>query len=64
VVLPGSTEAVARAVAVCAEARVGIVPFSGGTGLVGGHTMTEGPAPILLSLERMTRIREIDAAAA
>lgn len=63
VLLPGSTEAVARAVAICAEARVGIVPISGGTGLVGGATMTEGPLPVLLSLERMNRIRETDLAA-
>ena len=62
VLLPGSTEAVARAVALCAEARVGVVPFGGGTGLVGGHTPMEGPAPVLLSLEWMAAIREVDAA--
>jgi FAD/FMN-containing dehydrogenase len=60
ILLPGSTDAVARAVALCAEARVGIVPFGGGTGLVGGHTPTEGPAPVILSLERMARVREVD----
>ncbi len=62
VVMPGTVEDVAQAVALCAAARVGIVPYSGGTGLVGGHTPTEGPAPILLSLERMDRIRELDLA--
>ena len=36
---PASTAAVAAAVAVCAEARVGIVPYSGGTGLVGGQVV-------------------------
>ena len=60
VILPASTEETARAVALCAEARVGIVPFAGGTGLVGGHTPMEGPLPVLLSVERLTRIREID----
>ncbi|MBP7001480.1 FAD-binding oxidoreductase [Amaricoccus sp.] len=60
VALPASTAEVARVVALCAEARVGIVPFGGGTGLVGGHTPMEGPLPVLLSLERMTRIRELD----
>jgi FAD/FMN-containing dehydrogenase len=60
VLLPASTEAVARAVRICAEARVGVVPYSGGTGLVGGQTCTEGPLPVLLSLERMNAIREID----
>ena len=62
VVTPRSTESVARAVRLCAAARVGIVPFAGGTGLVGGHTPEEGPLPILLSVERLTRIREIDPA--
>ncbi len=63
VLTPSSTEAVARAVRLCAEARVGLVPFAGGTGLVGGHTPMEGPLPVLLSLERMNRIREVDLAA-
>lgn len=63
VVAPASTAAVARTVALCAEARVGLVPFGGGTGLVGGHTPTaEEPLPILLSLERMAAIREVDPA--
>jgi len=62
VALPGSTEAVARAVALCAEARVGVVPYAGGTGLVGGATPMEGPLPVLLSLERMAAIRELDLA--
>lgn len=60
VILPASTEETSRAVALCAEARVGIVPFAGGTGLVGGHTPTDGPLPVLLSVERLTRIRELD----
>ena len=60
VVLPASTEETSRALALCAEARVGVVPFAGGTGLVGGHTPMEGPLPVLLSVERLTRIRELD----
>ncbi|MEL6167224.1 MAG: FAD-binding oxidoreductase [Pseudomonadota bacterium] len=39
------------------EARVPVVARGGGTGLVGGQTMPEGARPILLSFERMTRIR-------
>jgi FAD/FMN-containing dehydrogenase len=34
-----------------------VVPWGGGTGLVGGQVMPQGPAPLLLSLERMTRLR-------
>jgi len=43
----------------CGEARVGVVPYSGGTGLVGGQIMTNGPAPLLLSLERMAALRGV-----
>ena len=59
VVAPGSTAEVAQVVRACAAARVGIVPYSGGTGLVGGQLMPDGPAPVVLSLERMNRIRGI-----
>jgi len=59
VVAPGSTEEVAATVRACADARVGIVPYGGGTGLVGGQLQQEGPAPVILSLERMNRIREV-----
>ncbi len=59
VVSPGSTEEVATVVRACAQARVAIVPYSGGTGLVGGQLLQEGPAPVVLSLERMNQIRAI-----
>ncbi|MFO1203459.1 MAG: FAD-binding oxidoreductase [Tabrizicola sp.] len=56
---PRTTGEVAALVRACAEARVGIVPVSGGTGLVGGQIMVSGPAPVLLSLERMTALRGV-----
>ena len=56
---PRSTEEVAVVVRACAEARVGIVPFGGGTGLVGGQVMEAGPAPLILSLERMAAVRDV-----
>lgn len=56
---PRTTAEVATIVRACAEARVGIVPVSGGTGLVGGQILPEGPAPLLLSLERMTALRGV-----
>lgn len=59
VAVPRSTEDVALILRACAAARVGIVPRAGGTGLVGGQVMPEGPVPLLLSLERMTHIRGI-----
>jgi FAD/FMN-containing dehydrogenase len=57
VALPRSTAEVATIIRACAAARVGVVPWGGGTGLVGGQIMPDGPAPLLLSLERMTALR-------
>jgi FAD/FMN-containing dehydrogenase len=58
VAMPRNVEQVATVVRACARARVGIVPWGGGTGLVGGQVMTDGPLPLILSLERMNTIRE------
>ncbi len=57
---PGSTDEVAELVRRCAEARVAIIPVSGGTGLVAGHVTLAEPAPLLLSLQRMNRIRDVN----
>jgi FAD/FMN-containing dehydrogenase len=59
---PASTAEVAAAVAVCARSRVGIVPYSGGTGLVAGQVAGDAPLPVVLSFERMARIRDLDLA--
>lgn len=56
---PRTTGEVAALVRACAEGRVGVVPVSGGTGLVGGQILASGPAPVLLSLERMTSLRGV-----
>jgi FAD/FMN-containing dehydrogenase len=56
---PRSTNEVAVIVRACAAARVGVLPYGGGTGLVGGQIMTDGPAPLLVSMERMTALRGI-----
>lgn len=54
---PRSVAEVASVVRACGAARVGIVPWGGGTGLVLGQVMPEGPAPLILSLERLTALR-------
>ena len=59
VAAPRDLGEVAAVVRACAAARVGIVPWGGGTGLVAGQVMPEGPAPLVLSLERMTAIRGV-----
>lgn len=56
---PRSTEEVARIVAACNAARVAVVPYGGGTGLVGAQVMPDGPAPVILSLERMKAVRAV-----
>ncbi len=56
---PSSTEEIALAIREAAAARVPITPYGGGTGLVGGQIVTDGPRPLLVSLERMNRIRSL-----
>jgi len=62
VAMPGSTAEVSVILRAAHSARVGVVPYAGGTGLVGGQVMGEGALPLLLSVERLNRIRDIDAA--
>ncbi|GKY89522.1 FAD-binding oxidoreductase [Sinisalibacter aestuarii] len=56
---PRDVEEVAAILRAANEARVGVVPYGGGTGLVGGQVSPDGPAPLVLSLERMTAIRGV-----
>ena len=59
VVAPASTEEVAAVVKACSNVGVAVVPYGGGTGLVGGQILQDGPKPVVLSLERMTTIRDV-----
>ncbi len=59
VLRPANVGEVSVILAACNAARVPVVPLGGGTGLVGGQVMPEGPVPVLLSMERMAGIREI-----
>lgn len=56
---PRTVLEVAAIVRTCAAARVGIVPHGGGTGLVQGQVMTDGPLALILSLERMAARRGV-----
>jgi glycolate oxidase len=58
VVLPASTDEVARVVRLAARAGVPFVPRGAGTGLSGG--CLPGPAPLMIGTSRMRRIRAID----
>ena len=57
--LPRTVEEVSALVTAAAEARVPVVPYGGGTGLVGGQLRPEGPAALVISLERMAAIRGV-----
>jgi FAD/FMN-containing dehydrogenase len=61
VVLPRNTDEVARVVGFCNDARIGVVPQGGNTGYVGGATPMD-PGVIVLAMQRMNRIRAVDAA--
>jgi len=59
VIAPASAEEVATVLHIAAAAGQAVVPYGGGTGLVGGQVVPDGPPPILLSLERMARVRAV-----
>jgi FAD/FMN-containing dehydrogenase len=62
VVRPGSVDEVSRLVALCDATNTKIVPQGGNTGLVGGQIPDESGDEIVLSLARLTAIREVDPA--
>jgi FAD/FMN-containing dehydrogenase len=59
-VRPGAAKEVAGVAAFCNEARIGIVPQGGNTGLVGGQTPDLSGEEIILSTQRLRAIREVD----
>ena len=60
VVRPASTQELAAVVRLCVATGVPIVPQGGNTGLCGGATPAEDGRAIVVSLERMNRIRAVD----
>ena len=61
VLRPGSTAEVSQILAIANETRTGIVPQCGNTGLVGGQIPDGSGREVVLSLERMNRVRDVDA---
>ena len=59
VVEPTSTKQVAAIVRHCAASSVPVVPYGGGTGLVGGQLTSDGAVPVVISLARMANIRAV-----
>lgn len=62
VMRPANTEEVSRILRLASETGTAIVPQSGNTGLVGGQIPFEDGHELLLSLDRMTKILNVDAA--
>jgi alkyldihydroxyacetonephosphate synthase len=62
VLLPADPGAAQRVLEVCAEHDVGVVPFGGGTSVVGGVTALRGdkPAVVVLDLLRLDRLVSVD----
>lgn len=60
VLKPGSTAEVAAILKLATETGTPIVPQTGNTGLVGGQVPRGSGHDLILSLERMNRIRDID----
>lgn len=60
VVRPGSTAEVAAVLRLCHAAGQAVVPQGGNTGLVDGGVPSQDGGEIVLSLERMARIRDLD----
>ncbi|RZU31649.1 FAD-binding oxidoreductase [Blastococcus saxobsidens] len=60
VVRPGTTEEVAAVVRTCRDAGVAVVPQGGNTGLCGGSMPDDSGRQVVLSLDRMRRVRGID----
>ncbi len=57
---PGSTEQVAAVVKACAQAGIAMVPQGGNTGLCGGGVPPEDGGAVVISTERLNRIRKVD----
>lgn len=60
VLKPGSTEEVSAILTLASETGTPIVPQTGNTGLVGGQVPGSSGRELIVSLERMNRIRDID----
>ncbi|SPD42800.1 protein of unknown function [Cupriavidus taiwanensis] len=60
VLRPRSVDEVARALALCQQAAVPVVPRGGNTGLCGGATPDAHAHNVVLSLDRMNAVRSLD----
>ena len=60
IVAPASVDEVSAVLGLCSQTGTPVIPYGGGTGLVGGQLAEEGTAPVILTLERMRALRSFD----
>ncbi len=56
---PRTTQQVSEIARYCTAYKIAIIPYGGGTGLVGGQISSDAPNAIIVSLERMNQVREV-----
>jgi len=62
VLLPRATEEVARLLRICNRDEVAVVPHGGNTSYCGGATPDESGSQVVISLQRLNKVRRVDAA--
>jgi FAD/FMN-containing dehydrogenase len=62
VLLPRSVDEISRLMAVCHRESVAVVPHGGNTSYCGGATPDESGSQVVISLQRLNRVRHVDAA--
>ncbi len=62
VLRPRSVAEVSRILAICSRDEVAVVPHGGNTSYCGGATPDESGSQIVVSMQRLNRIRQVDAA--
>ncbi|MCY4541910.1 MAG: FAD-binding oxidoreductase [Rhodobacteraceae bacterium] len=63
VVAPSTVDQVSVILSMSHEAGVPVIPFGGGTGLVGGQVSPDLDRPLVVSLHRLRAVRKVDVAA-
>ena len=59
IALPRDTAQVAALMRLCHDGAVPVIPYGGGTGVVAGQLSLDSDAVVILSLERMNRLRGV-----
>jgi FAD/FMN-containing dehydrogenase len=61
VLLPSSALEVSKILAICSRDEIAVVPHGGNTGYCGGATPDESGSQIVVALQRLNRVRQVDA---